>query len=143
LNFERCFQHRNDRQVFRPAGHRLGANQVSQRQHPHRVASDVHLDTGATTVNAEANISIAKTDGVTSVVPSQYTLTYTVVVSNTGPNDVAGTTVADTFPTELTNLQLTTTPPADGPTSSLAMGTLTGALRDTVNLPAGCLINSG
>jgi len=53
--------------------------------------SATDLDTAGRPV---ADLSITKTDGVESYVPGG-TLTYTIVVSNAGPSDVAGVTVND------------------------------------------------
>ena len=43
---------------------------------------------------------------VTSAVPGQTTLTYTIVVGNNGPSDVTGATVTDSFVANLTNVAL-------------------------------------
>ena len=48
-----------------------------------------------------ANLSITKTDGVTTVQPGG-SLTYTIVVTNLGPADVAAAPITDTFPSSLT-----------------------------------------
>ncbi len=55
--------------------------------------------TDSDTLNAHATLAITKTDGVTSVTPGT-TDTYTIAVSNTGPSDAAGLSVADTLPTQ-------------------------------------------
>ncbi len=55
-----------------------------------------------------ADLRITKTDGVTSTNPGA-TLTYTIVVSNAGPDPVTGATVVDTLPTGLTGTNLNTT----------------------------------
>ena len=49
----------------------------------------------------EADLSISKTDGVTSAVPGG-SITYTIVVSNNGPSDDPSVTMTDTFPAALT-----------------------------------------
>jgi len=46
---------------------------------------------------AQADLSITKTDGVTTVTPGG-TATYTITASNAGPSNATGATVADTFP---------------------------------------------
>jgi len=81
-----------------------------------------------------ADLSISKTSGQVAVVQGGE-VTYTIVVSNAGPADVAGATVHDTFPTQLENLVLTRITPAGGATSSLSIGPIAGSLNDTVNLP--------
>jgi len=48
-----------------------------------------------------ADLTITKTDGVVSVTPG-LTTTYTIVVGNLGPNDVAGATITDTPPANMT-----------------------------------------
>ena len=62
-----------------------------------------------TTVQANVDMSITKTDGLTSVVAGTQ-LTYTITVSNAGPSDAVGATVSDTFPAVLTNATWTCTP---------------------------------
>jgi uncharacterized repeat protein (TIGR01451 family) len=44
-----------------------------------------------------ADLSITKTDGTTSVVPGTFD-TYTIVVSNDGPDTVTGASVSDLLP---------------------------------------------
>ncbi len=51
---------------------------------------------------AAADLSITKTDGVTSVNQGG-TVTYTIVVSNAGPGAVTAATVTDTFPAAITS----------------------------------------
>ncbi len=50
-----------------------------------------------TTVNSVADLHIVKSDGITAVVPGT-TITYTIVVSNSGPSAVNDAVVADTLP---------------------------------------------
>ncbi len=57
--------------------------------------------TETTTVNAEADLSITKTDSADPVVASD-PLTYTITVNNAGPSDAAGVVVADTLPAGVT-----------------------------------------
>ncbi len=52
--------------------------------------------TDTDTLTPQADLSITKTDGVTTVVPGTND-TYTIVVTNAGPSGVTGATVADTF----------------------------------------------
>ena len=51
--------------------------------------------TGCRTLSAD--LSITKTDGVTTAVPGG-SVTYTITGSNAGPDPVTGATIADTFP---------------------------------------------
>lgn len=53
------------------------------------------------TVNPEADLSVTKTDGVTSAIPGQ-SLTYTIVASINGPSADPSVTITDTFPADLT-----------------------------------------
>lgn len=82
-----------------------------------------------------ADLSVTKTDGVTSYTPGG-TLTYTITVSNSGPSDANGATVTDTFPAVLTN------PNWICATAGGAACTLTGSgnINDVVNLPAGASV---
>jgi uncharacterized repeat protein (TIGR01451 family) len=59
-----------------------------------------------TQITATADLSIAKTDGVTSVSQGA-TLTYTVVASNAGPSAVTGATVTDNFPAQVASVTWT------------------------------------
>jgi uncharacterized repeat protein (TIGR01451 family) len=85
-------------------------------------------DTDTTIVSAD--LSITKTDGVASVVAGD-SLTYTIVASNAGPSDAAGSSVVDTFPPSLT---CTWTCAGSGGTCTAAGS---GNINDTVNLPSG------
>ena len=81
--------------------------------------------------SAAADLSITKTDGVTTVTAGG-SATYTITASNAGPNNATGATVADTFPAILTG---TWTCVGAGGGTCTAAGS--GNLNDTVNLPAG------
>jgi len=80
---------------------------------------------------AKADLSITKTDGVTTATPGGST-TYTITASNAGPNNATGATVADTFPAALT---CTWTCVGAGGGTCTAAGS--GNINDTVNLPSG------
>jgi len=80
-----------------------------------------------------ANLTIAKSNGVTSVVPGR-TTTYTITVGNTGPSDVAGVQVTDPQSPVLRNFTWTCSG-SGGASCAAASGA--GALSTTVNLPAG------
>lgn len=79
----------------------------------------------------DADLSITKDDGVTSVTPGGST-TYTIVAGNAGPSNVTGATVADTFPAELT---CSWTCAGSGGGTCTAAGS--GNINDVVNLPIG------
>ena len=79
-----------------------------------------------------ADLSITKTDGVLTVRPND-ALTYTITVTNNGPEAANGATVTDTLPSALTNVSWTCS--ASGGASCAASGV--GNISDTVDLPAG------
>ena len=88
-----------------------------------------------------ANLTITKSDsgggnssGTTGTVIPGNALTYTIVVSNTGPSDAPGTTVADTLPTNFIETGYTS---SATPGVSDTNGSGTGAINDTVTLPSG------
>jgi len=87
--------------------------------------------TDTDTLGASADVSITKTDGVTTVTAGG-TLTYTITASNAGPSDASGATVADTFPA---SLACTWTCAGAGGGTCTAAGS--GNISDTVNLPNG------
>ena len=67
--------------------------------------------TASTTVNPSADLSVTKSDGVTSVnAGANTTYTYTITVSNAGPSDAQSVSLADTWPTGFT--RGTITPPS-------------------------------
>ena len=79
-----------------------------------------------------ADLSITKTDGVSSLVPGTPT-TYTITVSNAGPLAVTGATVTDIFSTTITSVAWTAT--FAGGASGTGSGT--GNISQQVNLPMG------
>ncbi|HEV7763893.1 MAG TPA: hypothetical protein VGQ76_02725, partial [Thermoanaerobaculia bacterium] len=83
------------------------------------------------TVTAEADLSITKTDGVTTVTAGG-SATYTITASNAGPSNATGATVADTFPASLT-----CTWTCLGAGGGTCTGAGSGNINDTVNLPSG------
>ena len=89
--------------------------------------------TETTTVATNADLSITKTDGVTSVTTGG-PVTYTIVVSNAGPLTATNATVTDTFPADLTGVTWTCTA-AGGATCGTPNGS--GAITTTVILPPG------
>jgi uncharacterized repeat protein (TIGR01451 family) len=88
--------------------------------------------TDTTTLAPTADLAITKTDGVTTATPGG-SVTYTIVVTNQGPSDVAGATVTDTFPAVVT---ATYTASGSAGTSGYTPAG-SGNINDTVNLPAG------
>src|SRR6516165_2476638 len=84
-------------------------------------------------VTQQADLSVTMTDGKTTVVPGTSD-TYTIVVSNAGPNDVTGASVADLLPAGVNGATWTATGSTgggsvSGPTSGI------GDLATTVDLP--------
>jgi uncharacterized repeat protein (TIGR01451 family)/fimbrial isopeptide formation D2 family protein len=80
-----------------------------------------------------ANLSVTKTDGITSIIPGN-TLTYTITASNAGPFAVVGGTVTDNFPAALTGVTWTCV--ASGGSSCTGAGI--GNINDSaVNLLVG------
>jgi uncharacterized repeat protein (TIGR01451 family) len=87
--------------------------------------------TDTDTLGGSADLSITKTDGVTSVTPGG-SVTYTITASNAGPSAATGASVSDTFPASLT---CTWTCVGAGGGTCTAAGA--GNIGDTVNLPVG------
>jgi uncharacterized repeat protein (TIGR01451 family) len=87
--------------------------------------------TDTDTLAPRANLGITKTDGSTTAAPGGE-VTYTIVASNPGPSNAAGSTVTDAFPASLT---ATWTCVGAGGGTCPASGA--GNINNTVNLPAG------
>jgi uncharacterized repeat protein (TIGR01451 family) len=83
-----------------------------------------------------ADLSVAKSDGVTTVADGA-TVTYQIDVTNNGPSNVVGATVVDTFPSGLTNVSYTSTT-MGGTVTGNTSGT--GNISDTVNMALGSSI---
>jgi uncharacterized repeat protein (TIGR01451 family) len=85
------------------------------------------------TVGLGADLVVTKTDGVTQVV-SGGTTSYTIVVSNGGPNAVTGASFTDTPPAALSGVTWTCapTPPASCPNASGV-----GAIAESITLGVG------
>jgi uncharacterized repeat protein (TIGR01451 family) len=83
---------------------------------------------------SQADLSIKKDDGVTSVVAGG-TTTYTIVASNLGPGAVTGATVSDRVPAGVISANWSVTGVTGGATVSSAMSGA-GNLTATLNLPA-------
>ena len=93
-------------------------------------------DTGSVTIQLpdapSADLSITKTDGVTTVTPGGSVM-YTIVASNAGPSNVTGATVSDTLPASLTGATWTCVGAGGGTCTASGSGNISG----TVNLPVG------
>lgn len=92
--------------------------------------------TAATTVNApSANLSIVKTDSPDPVNVGS-TLTYTIVVTNNGPDTATGVTVTDTLPGGVTFGSATPTQGSCSGTSTVTctIGTMTNGASVTITI---------
>ncbi len=87
-----------------------------------------------TTAGAQADLSVSKTDGQTQYVPGG-TLTYTVVVTNSGPGDVSGVTVSDVKPVQIANWSWTCVT-AGGATCAGSGGLVATGFSALVSMPA-------
>jgi uncharacterized repeat protein (TIGR01451 family) len=96
--------------------------------------SAIALTSGQVIAGASADLSITKTDGVTSVTPGG-NATYTIVASNAGPSGAPVNLVSDTFPAALT---CTWTCAGAGGGTCTASGS--GNIADTTNLPVGASV---
>jgi uncharacterized repeat protein (TIGR01451 family) len=101
---------------------------VFQPASPYRAADHDPVIVGLFPI---ADVSITKTDGVTTAVPGG-SVTYTITASNAGPDPVTGGVVADTFPAILT---CTWTCVGAGGGTCTAAGS--GNISDGVTLPVG------
>ncbi|HEX8456487.1 MAG TPA: hypothetical protein VF656_04120 [Pyrinomonadaceae bacterium] len=107
-------------------------------QPPAWLADSTPADNTATdnsTINLNANLSITKTDNLSSVNPGS-SVTYTVVVGNAGPDAANGALVTDTVPAALTGVAWTCGSPVGGATCGAASGTGNN-ISTTANLPSG------
>ncbi|HEX4332548.1 MAG TPA: IPTL-CTERM sorting domain-containing protein [Usitatibacter sp.] len=86
------------------------------------------------TLVQQADLSINLTDGVTFAVPGQG-VSYTITAINSGPSNVIGAHVVDTFPASLTATW--TCASANGATCT-AGGS--GNINDTINMPSGSIV---
>ncbi len=87
--------------------------------------------TDTDTQNSTADLKITNTDGKTQYVPGT-TNTYAIVVTNDGPSNVTGATVANTLPAGVTG---TWTVVYAGGATGNASGT--GSISELVNMPSG------
>ena len=88
--------------------------------------------TDTDTLSPNADLSISKTDGVTTI-NAGAPLTYTVVASNAGPSAIIGATVTDTMPANLSGVTWTCT--ASAGSSCPASGS--GSISASVNVLSG------
>jgi uncharacterized repeat protein (TIGR01451 family) len=91
--------------------------------------------TDTDTLTPQADLTITKTDGVTSAVPGQ-AIAYTIVAANQGPSAVSAATVTDTFPAALAGVTWTCTGAGGGTCSASG----SGSLNEVVGLPVGASV---
>jgi uncharacterized repeat protein (TIGR01451 family) len=91
--------------------------------------------TDSDTINLNANLGITKTDGLANINPGS-AITYTIVVSNAGPDASNGSIVTDTVPASITGVTWTCGSATGGATCGAASGS-GNAINTTANLPAG------
>ncbi len=89
--------------------------------------------TDTTNVLPVADLSITKTDGVTTAVPG-LSVTYTIVAANAGPATATGAAVSDTFPAACLTISWTCVGAGGG---TCTAGPVAGNIADSANLPAG------
>jgi uncharacterized repeat protein (TIGR01451 family) len=87
------------------------------------------------TINLNTNLSITKTDGLTTINPGA-TETYTITVTNNGPDVANGAIITDTVPASLSNITWTCVSLGGGATCGAASGS-GNAISTTANLPNG------
>lgn len=88
--------------------------------------------TDTDSISLAADLSITKTDGVSTVSPGGST-TYTITASNAGPSNATGATVTDTLPMGISGATWTCVGAGGGTCTAAGMG----SISDVVNLPAG------
>ncbi|HEX6792528.1 MAG TPA: DUF11 domain-containing protein, partial [Casimicrobiaceae bacterium] len=110
---------------------------------PSGITDDVPADNSATDIDAivppspsVADVSVSVDDGVTGVTQGA-PVTYTIVVQNSGPQDVVGVSVTDTFPLVLTGVSWTCAGIAGGLCPEQPGN---GDIGATVNLPVGSIV---
>ena len=81
---------------------------------------------------AQSDLTVSKDDGQTDAVPGQ-TVTYTIVVTNAGPDDAVGAIVSDLPPAELGSVSWT----CSASQGSTCGASGSGSIDDTVTLLAG------
>ncbi|MEO8196260.1 MAG: Calx-beta domain-containing protein [Thermoanaerobaculia bacterium] len=91
-----------------------------------------NTSTDTDTLVPTANLSITKTNGVTTVSPGQNT-TYTIVAANAGPSNAPPATVADTFPAACTSANWTCVGSSGGTCTAAGSGNI----NESVGLPVG------
>ncbi len=105
---------------------------------PSWLTDGVPADNTATdtdTINLNANLGITKTDGLANVNPGS-PITYTIVVSNAGPDTSNGSIVTDTVPASITGVTWNCGSATGGATCGAVNGS-GNSINTTANLPSG------
>lgn len=89
--------------------------------------------TDSDTLTPRVNLAVSKTDGQTFDAPST-SITYTMMVSNSGPSNLVGATVSDTFDTAFLTGVTWMCAPSSGASCSTSGS---GDISDSVNIPVG------
>jgi uncharacterized repeat protein (TIGR01451 family) len=89
--------------------------------------------TDTDTLAPQSDLAVVKDDGVATAT-SGGTVTYTITVTNTGPSDALGVSVADTFPGVVTSVSWTC---AAGAGAQCGAASGSGNIQQTVNVPVG------
>jgi len=84
-----------------------------------------------------ADLSISKTDGVTTAMRGVDALTYTIIATNNGPDDDPAVTLTDTFPAELLNCSFAAVA-SGGATGATVSGS--GNLSELLSMPSGSTV---
>jgi uncharacterized repeat protein (TIGR01451 family) len=91
--------------------------------------------TDTDTINLNANLGITKTDGLTNINAGS-AISYTIVVSNAGPDASTASVFTDTVPATITGVTWTCGSPTGGATCGAASGS-GNSISTTANLPSG------
>ena len=106
---------------------------IDNETRPQNCVVDIGADEALGTPCAQADLSITKTDGVSSVSPGG-NVNYTIVVANAGPSAVTGAPVSDILPAALTVNSWTCSAPVGSSCTATGSGNNRGG---TVTLPSG------
>lgn len=96
-----------------------------------------NTDNDIDTPDPQADLQITKDDGLDEYVPGTV-ITYTIVVSNTGPSDVISAVVSDPKPAQIFSWDWSCV--TSGGATCTPQSGLTGDFSDTVDMPAGSVI---
>ncbi|HKR13820.1 MAG TPA: DUF11 domain-containing protein [Pyrinomonadaceae bacterium] len=91
--------------------------------------------TDVDTITLNANLGITKTDGLANINAGS-AISYTIVVSNAGPDASSGSVFTDTVPADITGVTWTCGSPTGGATCGAANGS-GNTISTTANLPSG------